>query len=44
MKILEAGRHNTGDAPAQVDHFVVQVGEIVQRHPDAAGYAPGSIL
>jgi len=44
MKILEAGRHNTGDAPAQVDHFAEQVATLTAAHPEAASYTPGSIL
>jgi adenylosuccinate lyase len=44
MKILETGRQNTGDAPAQVDHFAQRISELVSEHPAAAAYAPGSIL
>ena len=33
-----------GTAPAQVDAFVAQVGEVVARHPGAAAYRPDPIL
>ncbi len=33
-----------GRAPAQVADFAQAVARIVERHPDAAGYAPGDIL
>ncbi len=42
--IMAQGKANSGDAPQQVDHFVFRVCELVAKHPEAAGYEPGSIL
>jgi adenylosuccinate lyase len=37
-------RANAGDAPQQVDRFAQRVNELVEAHPEAAGYEPGAIL
>jgi adenylosuccinate lyase len=34
----------TGTATSQVERFVASVRELVEAHPDAAGYRPGDIL
>ncbi len=43
-EILSQGKHNTGDAGAQVDHFAAIVSKLTQAHPEAAAYRPGAIL
>ena len=42
--VVAHGRANSGDAPAQVDHFVGRVQALLARHPEAAAYEPGAIL
>ncbi|WP_193211086.1 adenylosuccinate lyase [Luteolibacter marinus] len=42
--IVAAGESNAGAALAQVEAFAAAVGELEAAHPQAAAYAPGSIL
>ncbi len=42
--IMAQGKANSGDAPAQVDHFVERVTALAAQHPEAASYEPGNIL
>jgi adenylosuccinate lyase len=44
QRILDHGKANSGDAPAQVDHFAKRVEALVAKLPEAASYQPGSIL
>ncbi|MGY8687188.1 MAG: adenylosuccinate lyase, partial [Verrucomicrobiales bacterium] len=43
-QLLEDGRQSCGNAQAQVDAFVEQVGALLETCPEAKDYAPGSIL
>jgi adenylosuccinate lyase len=43
-RIMQHGRANSGDAPAQVDHFAQRISVLVQQSPEAANYQPGNIL
>lgn len=42
--LVQTGRANAGDAPAQVDAFAARVDALAASHPDAAAYKPGTIL
>ncbi|MDA7517552.1 adenylosuccinate lyase [Akkermansiaceae bacterium] len=42
--ILESSQNNSGAAPEQIAHFLELVASAKQAHPEAASYAPGSIL
>jgi len=42
--ILAADADNAGAAASQVDHFTAEVASLVEAHPQAAAYRPGSIL
>ncbi|WLA51440.1 lyase family protein [Bradyrhizobium elkanii] len=42
--VLDQGRANSGDAGAQVDFFAEQVEALAKAKPEAASYAPGTIL
>ncbi len=42
--ILEASRHNVGQAQIQVEQFKAVIDSLKAAHPKAADYSPGSIL
>lgn len=43
-EILENGRNNVGAARQQVQQFSENVGEYLEKYPEAAKYTPGGIL
>lgn len=43
-ELLETGKRRSGNASAQVDAFVAEVEEELDRHPEARAYRPGVIL
>ena len=42
--IVAQGEANAGAAASQLQHFGAEVAKLTAAHPDAAAYAPGSIL